>query len=97
MVPWAPQTDGFSDNVHPEQMIALLKHVDKTLSSPENAFLDPVEREIERSKLFADVLVAYARLVMGRPDVQTPFEGESAVRPGLELVQSSIKVGAAYA
>jgi hypothetical protein len=57
-------------------MLALLKHVDSTLASPENAFLDPVEREIERSRLFADVLVAYARLVMGRRDVQTPFEGE---------------------
>ena len=58
-------------------MVALLKHVDKTLDSPENAFLDPLEREVERARLLADVLVAYGRMVMGRQDVQTPFEGAS--------------------
>jgi protein phosphatase PTC7 len=72
------QTDGFSDNVHPHQLVGLLKHVDNTLASPENAFLDPLEREVERARLLADVLVAYGRMVMGREDVQTPFESESS-------------------
>ncbi|KAG7571113.1 hypothetical protein FFLO_00938 [Filobasidium floriforme] len=71
-------TDGFSDNVHPHQLVGLLKHVDNTLASPENAFLDPLEREVERARLLADVLVAYGRMVMGREDVQTPFELEAA-------------------
>jgi hypothetical protein len=70
------QTDGLSDNVHNSQILALLKHVDSTLASPTNAFLLPEEKALERARLFADVLVAYARLCMSRQDVVSPFERE---------------------
>lgn len=67
-------TDGLSDNVHPSQIEALYKHIENTLSSPANSFLLPDEKKAEKAKLFADVLVGYARLVMTREDVETPFE-----------------------
>lgn len=72
------QTDGLSDNVHPQQIEALLSHVDRTLNSPANSFLLPSERRREKARLFADVLVAYARLLMAREDVVSPFERAAA-------------------
>jgi hypothetical protein len=76
MIRFFNQTDGLSDNVHNSQILALLKHVDSTLASPTNAFLLPEEKALERARLFADVLVAYARLCMSRQDVVSPFERE---------------------
>lgn len=70
------QTDGLADNVHNSQILALLKHVDDTLANPTNAFLLPAEKALERARLLADVLVAYARLCMSRQDVVSPFERE---------------------
>ncbi|KAJ9102490.1 hypothetical protein QFC21_002890 [Naganishia friedmannii] len=75
-------TDGLSDNVHNSQILALLKHVDSTLASPTNAFLLPEEKALERARLFADVLVAYARLCMSRQDVVSPFE-QAAAKQGI--------------
>ncbi|KAJ9121694.1 hypothetical protein QFC22_002314 [Naganishia vaughanmartiniae] len=75
-------TDGLSDNVHNSQILALLKHVDSTLASPTNAFLLPEEKALERARLFADVLVGYARLCMSRQDVVSPFE-QAAAKQGI--------------
>lgn len=75
--PWDEQTDGLYDNVFQKHWIALLEHVDKMLDAPENKFLLPLEKEKERARLFADVLVVYGKMMMGREDLVSPFEGRS--------------------
>jgi hypothetical protein len=45
------------------------------LDAPENKFLLPLEKEKERARLFADVLVVYGKMMMGREDLVSPFEG----------------------
>ncbi|GHJ87708.1 hypothetical protein NliqN6_4110 [Naganishia liquefaciens] len=75
-------TDGLADNVHNSQILALLKHVDATLANPTNAFLLPAEKALERARLLADVLVAYARLCMSRQDIVSPFE-QAAAKEGI--------------
>jgi hypothetical protein len=47
------------------------------LDAPENKFLLPLEKEKERARLFADVLVVYGKMMMGREDLVSPFEGRS--------------------
>ncbi len=70
------QTDGMADNLPFPAVLQLLKHVRATIEAPANNFLLPQEKERETARLFADVLVGYSRMLMGREDVVSPFEGK---------------------
>lgn len=82
------QTDGLSDNVPSTHIDRLLTQVDTLLSLESNGHLDYADRNDERARLFADVLVGYGRTAMTRTGYEegwkTPFEVE-ARREGYEF------------
>lgn len=74
-------TDGLSDNVPLEHLPVLYNSVSQLLELPENSHLSPQDRDAERARIMADVLVAYGRMAMTRkgdePGWKTPFEIEA--------------------
>lgn len=74
-------TDGLSDNVPPEHLSILYNSVSQLLEMPENSHLSPQDKDAERARIMADVLVAYGRMAMTRtgeePGWKTPFELEA--------------------
>lgn len=78
------KTDGFSDNVPPSHIPGLSKLLNRILEDPTNKDLSPAERDSERARLFADMLVGYGRTAMtktgeekGPNGWKTPFEEEA--------------------
>ncbi|OWZ64539.1 hypothetical protein AYX14_03932 [Cryptococcus neoformans] len=77
-------TDGFSDNVPPSHIPGLSRLLNRILEDPANKDLSPAERDSERARLFADMLVGYGRTAMtktgeekGPNGWKTPFEEEA--------------------
>lgn len=74
-------TDGLSDNVPLEHLSILYNSVSQLLEMPENSHLSPQDKDAERARIMADVLVAYGRMAMTRkgdePGWKTPFELEA--------------------
>lgn len=74
-------TDGLSDNVLPEHLPILYNSVSQLLELPENNHLSPQDKDAERARIMADVLVAYGRMAMTRtgeePGWKTPFQMEA--------------------
>ena len=74
-------TDGLSDNVPLEHLPILYNSVSQLLEMPENSHLSPQDKDAERARIMADVLVAYGRMAMTRkgdePGWKTPFELEA--------------------
>lgn len=78
------KTDGFSDNVPSSHIPGLSKLLNRILEDPANKDLSPAERDSERARLFADMLVGYGRAAMtktgeekGPNGWKTPFEEEA--------------------
>jgi protein phosphatase PTC7 len=59
-------TDGLSDNVPVEHLSILYNSVNQLLELPENNHLSPQDKDAERARIMADVLVAYGRMAMTR-------------------------------
>jgi protein phosphatase PTC7 len=74
-------TDGLSDNVPFEHLPILYNSVNQLLELPENNHLSPQDKDAERARIMADVLVAYGRMAMTRTGKEegwkTPFELEA--------------------
>ncbi|WVO14559.1 hypothetical protein L204_102194 [Cryptococcus depauperatus] len=77
-------TDGFSDNVPSSHIPQLSSLLNRILDDPTNRGLSPAERNSERARLFADMLVGYGRTAMtktgeekGANGWKTPFEDEA--------------------
>ena len=74
-------TDGLSDNVPPEHLSILYNSVNQLLELPENNHLSPQDKDAERARIMADVLVAYGRMAMTRTGEEegwkTPFQLEA--------------------
>ncbi|KAK8854563.1 hypothetical protein IAR55_003302 [Kwoniella newhampshirensis] len=77
-------TDGLSDNLPVPHLPLLSSALTRLLDSPTNAHLSPSERDAERARLFADMLVGYGRMAMARTGDEdggkgwkTPFELEA--------------------
>lgn len=74
-------TDGLSDNVPPEHLAVLYNSVSQLLEMPGNNHLSPQDKDAERARIMADVLVAYGRMAMTRTGKEegwkTPFELEA--------------------
>jgi protein phosphatase PTC7 len=74
-------TDGLSDNVLPEHLPILYNSVGQLLELPENNHLSPQDKDAERARIMADVLVAYGRMAMTRTGAEegwkTPFQMEA--------------------
>ncbi|ORY29690.1 phosphatase 2C-like domain-containing protein [Naematelia encephala] len=78
-------TDGLSDNVPIPHLTSLLTQIDALLSHPSNSHLGYIDRQKERARLFADVLVGYGRMAMAKTGQEdgvaawkTPFQIEAA-------------------
>jgi protein phosphatase PTC7 len=59
-------TDGLSDNVPVEHLSILYNSVNQLMELPENNHLSPQDKDAERARIMADVLVAYGRMAMTR-------------------------------
>ncbi|WWD19300.1 hypothetical protein CI109_103758 [Kwoniella shandongensis] len=77
-------TDGLSDNLPVQHLPLLSSALTRVLDSPNNTHLSPAERDAERARLFADMLVGYGRMAMARTGEEdggkgwkTPFEIEA--------------------
>lgn len=74
-------TDGLSDNVPVEHLAVLYNSVNQLLDLPENNHLSPQDKDAERARIMADVLVAYGRMAMTRTGEEegwkTPFQLEA--------------------
>lgn len=81
-------TDGLSDNVPTEHLGVLYNSISQLLELPENSHLSPQDKDAERARIMADVLVAYGRMAMTRTGDEegwkTPFQLE-AKRNGFEF------------
>ncbi|WWC90455.1 uncharacterized protein L201_005390 [Kwoniella dendrophila CBS 6074] len=77
-------TDGLSDNLPSSHIPILSSKLRQLLNSDVNSHLNEIEKEIEFSRLFSDILVGYGRMAMQRTGEEdqgkswkTPFELEA--------------------